>query len=207
MASTIVEDGSERSQIEPAGAHRYPRTMVVKLPTPPDSDIRTVLNRQVLVMFELADEVLAEVTLDECLQRVSERSWTVHEVDGRFVGELGDEPPDLPTPSLAWTMWHPIWWLSVLLAHARNEEIPEPTSVQWPGPGLSLATIRQLWADWMKLADALDDDSLLSGELSKFPYTDGRAFVHTLGWASMELVKNLSEMCMLRRMLAEVAGR
>lgn len=177
--------------------------MAVKLPTPTDSDIRAVLNRQVLVMLELADTSLAGVTLDECLYQVSEQSWTVHEVDGRLVGELSDEPPDLPTPSLAWTMWHPIWWLTVLLAHARDREIPAPESVQWPGPETSLATIRQLWADWTDFADKLDDDSLRSGELIRFPYTDGRAFVHTLGWSSMELVKNLAEMCMLRRLLRE----
>ena len=179
--------------------------MAVKLPTPTDSDVRTVLNRQALVMFELANEVLAGVTLDECLWRTSDRSWTVHEIDGRFVGELGDEPPDLPTPSLAWTMWHPIWWLSVLLGHAHDREIPAPESVEWPGPASSLATIRQLWSAWMSFAATLDDSALESGELTKFPYTDARPFVHTIGWASMELVKNLSEMCMLRRFMNEVS--
>ncbi|WP_395156861.1 DinB family protein [Ilumatobacter sp.] len=181
--------------------------MAVKLPTPTDSDVRTVLDRQALVMFELADEVLADVTLEECLWRVSDQSWTVHEVDGRFVGELADEPPDLPTPSLAWTMWHPIWWLSVLLGHAHGREIPAPESIEWPGPGSSVATIRELWAELMLFASGLDDDDLGSGDLSRFPYTDGRPFVHTLGWASMELVKNLSEMCMLRRIAKDVSER
>ncbi len=173
--------------------------MAVRLPTPTDSDVRTVLNRQALVMFELANEVLEDVTLDECLWQISDRSWTVHESYGRFVGELGDEPPDLPTPSLGWTMWHPIWWLSVLIAHAHGQEIPAPESVEWPGPDSALATIRELWDEWMLFASELDEADLGSGELSKFPYTDGRPFVHTIGWASMELAKNLSEMCMLRR--------
>ena len=59
----------------------------------------------------------------------------------------------------------------------------------------------------MLFASGLDEDDLSSGELSKFPYTDVRPFVHTIGWASMELVKNLSEMCMLRRIANEVAER
>ena len=74
--------------------HDYRSSMAAKLPTPTDSDVRTVLDRQALVMFELANEVLADVTLDECLWRISDQSWTVHELNGRFVGELGDEPPD-----------------------------------------------------------------------------------------------------------------
>lgn len=181
--------------------------MAVKLATPTDSDVRQVLDRQVLVMFELAEEALAGVTQDECMWRVSDRSWTVHFVDGRFVGEVGEEPYDLPTPSLAWTMWHPIWWLSVLLAHAHDNEIPTPESIDWPGPETALAVIRNLWAEWMAFAADLDDEALKSGELSKFPYTDGRPFVHTISWSSMELVKNLSEMCMLRRIGNLVLGR
>lgn len=78
----------------------------------------------------------------------------------------------------------------------------------WSGRALSpLSTIRELWAEWMVFVSALDEDDLGSGKLSKFPYTDGRPFVHTMGWASMELVKNLSEMCMLRRIVNEVQER
>lgn len=77
----------------------------MRLPIPSDPDPRKVLDRQVAVMFELAEDVLDGVTLEECLWISSDRSWTVHERDDGWFGELGEEPPDLPTPSLGWTMW------------------------------------------------------------------------------------------------------
>jgi len=156
-------------------------------------------------MFELADEALAGVTLDECLWKVDERSWTVHQSSGLWVGELAQEPPDLPTPSLAWTMWHPIWWLTVLLAHSRGDTVAAPSSIVWPGPATSLETIRTMWREWMDFVDGLSEDDLQSGDIVAFPYEDGRPFVHIAGWASMELTKNLSEMCQLRRLVKDLA--
>ena len=50
---------------------------------------------------------------------------------------------------------------------------------------------------------ALDEADLQSATLTRFPYRDGRPFAHILGWASMELTKNLSEMCLLRRVLRD----
>ena len=55
----------------------------------------------------------------------------------------------------------------------------------------------------MQLVTALDEADLQSATLTRFPYRDGRPFAHILGWASMELTKNLSEMCLLRRVLRD----
>ncbi len=176
----------------------------VRLPIPSDPDPRKVLDRQVAVMSELAEEVLDGVTLEECLWRSSDRSWTVHERDDGWFGELDEEPPDLPTPSLGWTMWHPIWWLSVLLAHANESEAPTADTVKWPGPSESLPLIRSHWSQWTTFVDGLDDEQLSSGTLTRFPYDDDRPFVYIIGWASMELTKNLSEMCVIRRLVHEL---
>lgn len=164
-----------------------------------------VLDRQAVLMFVLAEDVLAGVTLEECLWRPTGAGWTVHERCNGWFGELGEEPPDPPSPSLGWTMWHPIWWLSVLLAHSRDEVVPTPESVEWPGPEQSLGTTRDLWSEWETFLSDLTIDQLGSSELTKFPYQDERPFVHVAGWASMELVKNLSEMCQLRRIVREIA--
>jgi len=156
-------------------------------------------------MLELAEDVLAGVTLEECLWRPTEQGWTVHERGHQWFGELAEEPPDPPSPSLGWTMWHPIWWLSVLLAHSRGDVVPTPESIEWPGPQQSLPVIRDLWSQWETFLGNLTNDQLRSGELTRFPYQDDRPFVHIAGWASMELVKNLSEMCQLRRLVREIA--
>lgn len=181
--------------------------MAIRLPTPTDPGARAVLARQAAVMFELADDVLDGVTLEECVWQPHPDSWTVHHRDGRWFGELADEPPDLPTPSLGWTMWHPIWWLTTLLAHTTGDPVPEPNEVEWPGNDASLPTLRELWETWVDVVDALDEADLDAGTLTRFPYRDGRPFVHVVGWASMELTKNLSEMCLQRRLRRDLVGR
>ena len=177
-----------------------------RLPVPTDPDVRRVLDRQVELMLHLAGEVMDGVTLDECLWRPTSDGWTVHQRDGRWFGELDEEPPDPPTPSLGWVMWHPIWWLSVLLADARGEPTPAAESIEWPGPTESLPTITGLWREWMDLLDGLSPDQLASPEHTGFPYRDERPFVHIAGWASMELTKNLSEMCQLRRIAQQLGS-
>lgn len=181
--------------------------MALKLAPPTDPHVRAVLDRQVQVMFVLADEVLANVTLEECLWASTPSSWSVHERDGRWFGELDDEPPNLPTPTLGWTMWHPVWWLSTLLAHTRGDGVPDPGSVEWPGPASTLRVLAALWSEWIQCLSALDESDLRSGELTRFPYDDGRPFVYVAGWASMEMTKNLAEMCLLRRIGTDLMRR
>lgn len=180
---------------------------MLRLPVPTDPDLRAVVDRQVQIMFVYADDVLGDVTLDECLVRPTEQSWTVHERVGRWYGELGDEPPDVPVPSLGWTMWHPVWWMTTLLAHTRGHEVPAVEAVEWPGPAATIPVLRSLWSDWMRLIAELDDAALASGALTRFPYTDGRPFAHVVGWSGMELVKNISEMGVLHRLGRDVGRR
>ena len=163
-----------------------------------------MLDRQVLILLQLADEVLADVSIEECLHRFHPESWTVRQRDGRWFGQLDEEPPNVPTPSLAWTMWHPMWWLETLLAASRGSSTPAPSEVEWPGPSASLERIRALWLEWTTFAAGLTDDDLRANELTRFPYTDGRPFVYVLGWASMEMTKNLGEMCLLRRLIRDL---
>ena len=128
-----------------------------------------MLDRQVQIMFECAAESLDGVRLKDCLWRLDPNSWTVHRRGGAWFGELAEEYPGLPTPSLAWTMWHPIWWLSTLLAHTREHDIPEITSVEWPGPDATLPALRGLWAEWMGSVNALGADRPWGGDVDQVP--------------------------------------
>lgn len=72
--------------------------------------------------------------------------------------------------------------------------------VLWPGAENSLGTLRSLHDRWQRFLDSLDSDDLDSGELTRFPYTDGRPFAHVVAWVNIELMKNVAEMAQLRRM-------
>jgi hypothetical protein len=180
-------------------------TTLEDVPLPPavDPGIRAVLGRQVLILFELSDEVLNDVSLEDCLHKFSPDAWSVHERHGRWYGMMEDEPPNVPVPTLAWTVWHPVWWLETLLALSHGNPAPSASQVEWPGPLTTVPRLRELWAQWIEFVEVLTEDDLQSNELTRFPYTDGRPFAYVLGWASMELTKNLSEMCLLRRLIRD----
>lgn len=156
-----------------------------------------------LILFELSGEVLADVSLEECLHKFRPDAWSVHERDGRWYGMLEDEPPNIPVPTLAWTMWHPMWWMETLLTVSRGGSPLAAAEVEWPGPTTTVPKLRELWTEWTAFVDGLTEDDLRATELTRFPYTDGRPFAYVLGWASMEMTKNLSEMCLLRRLIRD----
>ncbi len=106
----------------------------------------------------------------------------------------------MAVPTLGWALWHPIWWLQTLLAHSTEQPVPSWEEVEWPGPDRSLPKLRSLWADWTELVGSLEDSELGAAHLTRFPYADDRPFIHIVGWASMELTKNLGEMCLQRRL-------
>ena len=70
----------------------------------------------------------------------------------------------------------------------------------WPGPDGTLPELRRLWGAWMAFVASHDDEALAAASTIAFPYDDGRPVIHVAGWASMELTKNLAEMCMQRRL-------
>jgi hypothetical protein len=176
----------------------------VPLPPAADPSLRAVLDRQVEILLQLSDEVLNDVSMGECLHKFHPESWSVHERDGRWFGFLEDEPLGVPVPTLAWTMWHPVWWLQTLIAVSHGNQVPDASEVEWPGPVATVSRIRELWTEWTLFASGLSEHDLSSNELTRFPYKDGRPFAYVLGWASMELTKNLSEMCLLRRLIRDV---
>lgn len=62
-----------------------------------------------------------------------------------------------------------------------------------------VGTLRSLHDRWPRFLDSLDSEDLDSGELMRFPYTDGRPFAHVVAWANIELMKKAVEMALLRR--------
>ncbi len=87
----------------------------------------------------------------------------------------------------------------------RNPTTPRDSYVEWPGPANALQTLIDLWAEWSRFVDALDPAALESASLTSFPFHDERPFIYVVGWASMELTKNIAEMSLLRRIQRDLA--
>ncbi len=75
----------------------------------------------------------------------------------------------------------------------------ERQDVPWPGTSESMVAINGLQERWLDRLERLDESDFSSGDLTAWPYTDGRPFRHVVAWVNVELMKNVAEMCLLRR--------
>ena len=169
-------------------------------------DRRTVLRDQLALIWSLAEIVLADVTDEVCLWRPSPQSWTVHrDEQGHWRPDWDDDPPDdLAQPSLAWTMWQALWWWTVLLDQADGRPVTPREEIVWPGAAAGVDGLRRLHDRWDAFLATRTEAQLDAGDVVTFPFDDGRPLVAIVGWANVELTKNVAEMGVLRR-LAEAA--
>lgn len=160
-----------------------------------------VLTVQLRITWSLAELVLPGATHEQCLWLPTPESWTVRDVGGVWVADwVEPEPQDVGPPSLAWCQWHVVWWWSTLLDHCTGHGTLRREDVPWPGAAEFLPTLRGLRDRWVAFLDTLTPADLASNELTRWPYTDGRPFEQVVGWVVVELMKNVAEMALLRRL-------
>jgi len=161
-----------------------------------------VLRQQLQVTWGLAEMVLDDMTDQEALWCPARDSWTVHEADdGRWHADwIEPEPWPAPPTSIAWVQWHVIWWWSTVIDRSFGDGGLERKQVTWPGASEAMEAIEALRVRWLDHLDGLTDADLADNALSRWPYTDGRPFGLIAGWVNIELMKNVAEMCQLRRM-------
>ena len=120
----------------------------------------------------------------------------------------GPIPSPWPAPptSIAWLQWHVIWWWSTVIDRSFGDGSLEREQVTWPGASEAMAAIDALRVRWLGHLEALADADLADNTLSRWPYSDGRPFGLIAGWVNVELMKNVAEMCQLRRMTPFLGG-
>ncbi len=159
------------------------------------------LKAQLDLTWRFAGEALDGLTRDEELWVPSHDSWTVGAGDdGRWVPDWEEpEPSPPPATSIGWIQWHVIWWWSTVIDRSFGNGELQRQDVAWPGPSRSMEAIDHLRQEWLGHLDGLSEDDLSSGTLTRWPYSDDRPFSLVAGWVNMELMKNVSEMALIRR--------
>jgi DinB superfamily len=94
----------------------------------------------------------------------------------------------------------------MVLDHSFGDRTMQRHDVVWPGAEAAMEAIDQLRVRWLDRLAGLADDDLDRGDLTRWPYQDGRPFVHVAAWVNIELMRNAAEMSLLRRASPMFAG-
>ncbi|MCU1389821.1 MAG: hypothetical protein JWL72_3159 [Ilumatobacteraceae bacterium] len=144
------------------------------------------------------DFYMADLTDEICQWMPHASAMTVQRMeDATWVADWTDPPPGEPWhSSVGWVTWHLQWWLTSALAEARQEQIPERTSVRWPGTADGIRVeLERLAAAWRTMLDeAADADP---NRPTVFPWPTPRPLHRLVGWANIELMKNVAEIGIL----------
>lgn len=164
---------------------------------------KNLLNFQFEMAVQLLDYHLNGLEDQECLWKPTKNSLHVHKRDGLWVADWPEtESYEIGPPSIAWTMWHIMYWWSMALDHNFGDGKLTKDDVLWPGSvDSALNKINELKSAWKAAIDSLNDEQLNSIELTKWPF-DGLPFFQVAGWLNMELMKNASEIGSVRFLYA-----
>jgi hypothetical protein len=144
--------------------------------------------------------LLAGLTDDMCLWEPSPGAWSVRLRDGVWRPDWADVEPDpAPAASIAWMAWHVSWWWSEALARAEGAVPPGREGVHYPGSAAGvLDQLSKLAGRWRAVLAGLDEEG--PGRPATFPWSEPRPFAMTAAWVNAELMKNLAEIGMVRRL-------
>lgn len=164
---------------------------------------KRVITKQMDVIMGLGRQTLTKFPTEELLWKPSNTSWSVSRTTQGWVADWAEpEPEGLGPPSLAWQLWHANWWLSMVLDHSFGSRSLTRETFDWEGPDRGFAAIDELYARLVAALEAMDDQEWHASERTRWPYLDGRPFGMVVGWASMELTKNIAEMARARSYFA-----
>ncbi|MFH8729558.1 DinB family protein [Streptomyces termitum] len=165
------------------------------------------LRRQFDLTWLLFEYHLERIEPDDFLWEPVAHCWTVRrDGDGGWTPDWSDGEPDpVPVPTIGWLTWHIGWWWGGATDHARGRTPRGHGDVVWPGPGEpAVAWLRGLRTEWLAALDGLTDAELAAP--AAFPWQDDteRTLVDMIAWVNAELMKNVSEIGLLR--LQRAAG-
>ncbi|GAB2863289.1 DinB family protein [Actinocorallia aurea] len=160
-------------------------------------------------------EALLEYHLDglgdaECLWEPSPVSWTIRpDGAGGWTADWAEtEPEPVPTPTIAWLMWHIGFWWTTAAGECFGAGAPGRAEIAWPGSAdAAAAWLRGLAAEWRERLAEVSDAELDGRTVTLFGLD--RTLAQAAAWVSVELVKNVAEIGSLRLLHAALgsAGR
>lgn len=173
------------------------------------NQLAALLLRQHETAWRLAAHHLDGLGLEECLWRPSTQGLHVGTPnDGCWRGEWPEhEGYDLGPPSMAWLLWHMVFWWSMVVDHSFGDATLERDSIYCPAdPDAVGVLLKALHDEWTERVSGLSEDALRSAKDTRWPFKD-RPFGDVVGWVNIELTKNAAELGYARFLYATRTSR
>lgn len=104
-----------------------------------------------------------------------------------------DESYEIGPSSIAWIMWHIIYWWSTALDYNFGDGTLKKEEVLWPGSiEKAKTTIKLLHDKWVSKLNGLSEADFKSKQYTKWPL-ENRKFIDITLWLNGELMKNVAE--------------
>lgn len=155
-------------------------------------------------LFEYHCEGLGE---EEALWCKSETGLQVRKTgDGWSADWPSTEAYHIGPPSIAWTVWHILYWWNTTLIASKEGRVIEKEEVQWPGSlEAALREVRRCHEEWLEWIGSLSEEELLSTEPCRWPFAEHSVAELAL-WLNGEFMKNTAEIGMGRFLYASEAA-
>jgi hypothetical protein len=165
------------------------------------SALAETLRRQLRGAWSLAVLHLEGLTGDEALWQAASSGPRVRLEEGRWTADWPeDESYAAGVPTIAWLEWHIGMWWTLVANRAFRDGTLDRSSVNWPGSAdLARAWLFDLHDAWAGAIDHLGDDDL--ARPATWPLSEG-TLGDVIAWANIELMKNASELGLLRFLYA-----
>jgi hypothetical protein len=161
---------------------------------PATAALRSVLDRQLSIAWQLLQFHVADLGDAECLWRPAPRGLHVVNRSGVWQAEWPEtEAYAAGPPSIAWLTWHIGFWWSSTLNHSFGDATLGRADVTWPGTAdATREWLAKLHGEWVAALASLPDHEFGSTDRTRWPFAD-RPFADVVAWLNLELMKNASE--------------
>lgn len=130
----------------------------------------------------------------EAMWSLSPSSLKIREKDGAWIIDWPEtESYDIGPTSIAWTLWHIMYWWSTALDFNFSEGTLKKEDVVWPGSvERAKEKILLLHDKWVEKINNMSDEDMISEEYACWPFA-GKSFIDIALWLNVELMKNAAE--------------
>lgn len=130
----------------------------------------------------------------------------VRRADGKWTADWPEtESYSIGPPSIAWILWHMMFWWTAVLSASRDNKMTGRENVVWPGSArAAIQEIERCHEEWASFIDSMDEADLRSDERCRWPFKE-QSLCSLALWLNVELMKNAAEIGAARFLYAVIS--